>query len=94
VVGGHVGGGQQVPSALEGFAAVSGAGHGPTTGGSGGPTVTVTSLAQLQTAAARSGPEVIKVNGLFSGRGGSRWPPTRPSSAWAPTPGSPASACR
>jgi pectate lyase len=54
---------------VEGFAAVSGNGHGPVTGGAGGPTVTVTSLSQLQTEAARSGAETIQVNGLFSGSG-------------------------
>jgi pectate lyase len=57
------------PTAMEGFAAISGDGHGPTTGGNGGPTVTVTSLSQLETEAARSGPEIIMVNGLFPGSG-------------------------
>ncbi len=52
-----------------GYAAISGNGHGPTTGGAGGPTVTVTSLSQLQTEAARSGPEIIRVSGLLSGSG-------------------------
>jgi pectate lyase len=59
----------QTGSTLEGYAAISGDGQGPTTGGSGGSTVTVTSLSQLETEAARSGPETIKVNGLFSGSG-------------------------
>jgi pectate lyase len=54
---------------VDGFAAVSGNGHGPTTGGAGGPTVTVTSLSGLQTEAAKSGAETIRVNGLFSGSG-------------------------
>jgi pectate lyase len=54
---------------LEGYAAISGDGHGPTTGGAGGPTVTVTSLSALQSAVASSGPETIMVNGLFSGSG-------------------------
>jgi pectate lyase len=54
---------------MEGFAAISGDGHGPTTGGAGGPTVAVTSLSQLETEAAASGPEIIMVNGLFSGSG-------------------------
>ena len=53
----------------EGFAAISGEGDGPTTGGAGGSTVTVTSLSQLETEAARSGAETIKVDGLFSGSG-------------------------
>src|SRR4051812_29974354 len=53
----------------DGFASISGDGHGPTTGGAGGPTVTVTSLSALQTEAAKSGAEIIRVNGLFSGSG-------------------------
>jgi pectate lyase len=57
------------PGSMQGFAAISGDGHGPTTGGAGGPTVTVTSLSQLETEAASSGPEIIMVNGLFSGSG-------------------------
>jgi pectate lyase len=56
-------------SGLVGFAAISGDGHGPVAGGSGGPTVTVTSLSQLETAAASSGPETIRVSGLFTGSG-------------------------
>src|SRR5207302_8786711 len=54
-----------VPAGEEGWATV----NGPTTGGCGGPTVTVTSLAQLETEAARSTPEIIMVNGLFTGSG-------------------------
>lgn len=54
---------------LEGFATVNGAGHGPTTGGAAGPTVTVTSLTQLITEAVRTSPETIEVSGLFSGTG-------------------------
>ena len=57
------------PPDMEGWATVSGNGHGPTTGGCGGPTVTVTSLAQLQTEAGRTTPEIIMVNGLFTGSG-------------------------
>ena len=57
------------PDSMQGFAAISGDGHGPTTGGVGGPTVTATSLSQLETEAASSGPEIIMVNGLFSGSG-------------------------
>jgi pectate lyase len=57
------------PTGMQGFASVSGDGHGPTTGGSGGPTVTVTSLSALESAAATSGPEIIRVNGMFSGSG-------------------------
>jgi pectate lyase len=52
---------------LVGFAAISGNGHGATTGGSGGPTVTVSSLADLQTQAGSSTTETIKVNGVFTG---------------------------
>jgi pectate lyase len=54
---------------LEGYAAISGNGHGATTGGNGGTTVTVTSLSQLTTEAGNSGAEIIRVNGLFSGSG-------------------------
>ena len=57
------------PVGMEGFAAISGDGHGPTTGGADGPTVTVTSLPALETEAAASGPEIIMVDGLFSGSG-------------------------
>jgi pectate lyase len=53
------------PAGEEGWATVNGA----TTGGCGGPTVTVTSLAQLQTEANKTTPEVIMVNGLFTGSG-------------------------
>jgi pectate lyase len=52
-----------------GYAAITGNGHGPTTGGAGGSTVTVTSLSALQTEAARSGAETIRVSGLFTGSG-------------------------
>jgi len=54
-----------VPAGEEGWATVNGA----TTGGCGGPTVTVTSLAQLTTEANRTTPEIIMVNGLFTGSG-------------------------
>jgi pectate lyase len=54
---------------MQGYATLSGDGHGPTTGGAGGPTVTVTSLSALESAAASSGPEIIRVNGMFSGSG-------------------------
>lgn len=54
-----------VPAGEEGWATVNGA----TTGGCGGPTVTVTSLAQLTTEANRTTPEIILVNGLFTGSG-------------------------
>ena len=54
---------------MQGYATLSGDGHGPTTGGAGGPTVNVTSLSALESAAATSGPEIIRVNGLFTGTG-------------------------
>jgi len=54
-----------VPAGEEGWATVNGA----TTGGCGGPTVTVTSLAQLTTEANRTTPEIIMVDGLFTGSG-------------------------
>jgi pectate lyase len=54
---------------LEGYAAISGDGHGATTGGAGGSTVTVTSLAALETEAASASTETIMVNGLFTGSG-------------------------
>jgi pectate lyase len=56
-------------ASVDGFASISGDGHGATTGGAGGTTVTVTSLSGLQAEAAKSGAEIITVNGLFSGSG-------------------------
>jgi pectate lyase len=54
------------PAGLEGWAAVNGA----TYGGACGPTVTVTSLAQLQAEANKKGTaETILVDGLFTGTG-------------------------
>jgi pectate lyase len=50
---------------LVGYATV----NGTTTGGAGGPTVTVTTLSQLQSAAASSGPSIIQVSGTISGSG-------------------------
>jgi len=58
-------GGCGVPAGEEGWATVNGA----TTGGCGGPTVTVTSLAQLTTEANRTTPEIIMVDGMFTGSG-------------------------
>jgi pectate lyase len=57
-----------VPAGLVGWAAAT-AGGGPTTGGSCGPTVTVTSLSQLQAEAQNAGARTILVNGMFSGSG-------------------------
>jgi len=61
------GGGGTPDNTMVGFATVSGNGHGTTTGGSGGPTVTVSTLADLTTQAASSTTETIKVNGNFTG---------------------------
>jgi pectate lyase len=55
----------QPPAGLEGWAAMNGG----TTGGACGPTVTVTTLAQLQTEANKTTPETILVNGLLTGSG-------------------------
>jgi len=54
---------------VHGYASVSGDGRGTTTGGAGGSTVTVTSLSALETAAASSSTEIIKVSGLLTGSG-------------------------
>lgn len=54
---------------VDGYASISGDGHGATTGGAGGATVTVTSLSALQTEAKSSATETIRVNGHFSGSG-------------------------
>jgi pectate lyase len=54
---------------VHGYAAISGEGHGATTGGAGGATVTVSSLSALESAAASSATETIEVSGLFSGSG-------------------------
>ena len=53
------------PAGVHGFATVAGS----TTGGGAGPVVTVTSLAALRTEAARSGAEVIRVSGTYTGSG-------------------------
>ena len=50
---------------LVGYATV----NGTTTGGAGGPTVTVTTLSQLQSAAGSSGPSIIQVSGTITGSG-------------------------
>jgi pectate lyase len=55
-----------MPAGLEGWAAAT-AGGGPTTGGVCGPTVTVTTLAQLQAEANKRTPETILVSGLITG---------------------------
>jgi pectate lyase len=50
----------------DGFAATSGLGNNGTTGGAGGPTVTVSSYADLVKYATASGPYVIKVNSAIT----------------------------
>jgi pectate lyase len=52
-----------------GFAAVSGYGRTTTTGGSGGPSVTVTNYAQLAAAVADDTPRIVRVSGTISGAG-------------------------
>jgi len=54
-----------VPTGEEGWATADR----PTTGGCGGPTLIVTTLAQLRREAARPTPETILVDGLFTGSG-------------------------
>ncbi|BCL17045.1 pectate lyase family protein [Micromonospora sagamiensis] len=49
--------------APDGFASVNALGQNGTTGGAGGPTVTVTTAAQLASAAGQAGPLVIRVSG-------------------------------
>jgi len=54
-----------VSSALMGYAMV----NGKTTGGAGGPTVTVSTLAELQSAVSGTDPKIIYVNGTIKGSG-------------------------
>ncbi|WP_231931697.1 polysaccharide lyase family 1 protein [Micromonospora echinospora] len=49
-----------------GFAAVSGWGQNGTTGGAGGPTVTVNTASEFLAAIARTGPLIIKVDGMIA----------------------------
>jgi len=63
------GGAQILAASVVGFAAVSGYGRTSTTGGAGGPTVTVTSYAQLATALADDTPRIVRVSGTISGSG-------------------------
>ncbi len=51
---------------MVGFATVSGYGHGATTGGAGGPTVTVTSAAEFIDYISRTGPYIVKVQGTIT----------------------------
>ncbi|MEV0325656.1 pectate lyase [Micromonospora echinospora] len=47
----------------DGFASVNALGQNGTTGGAGGPTVTVTTAAQLASAAGQAGPLIIRISG-------------------------------
>jgi pectate lyase len=54
------------PNVADGWASVNAWGQNGTTGGAGGPTVTVTSAAQFLSEIAAAGPRVIRVNGMLS----------------------------
>jgi pectate lyase len=54
------------PADLVGFASVDALGQNGTTGGSGGPTVTVSSAAEFAAAATSPGPRVVRVNGVIT----------------------------
>ncbi|MEU4570598.1 LamG-like jellyroll fold domain-containing protein [Micromonospora sp. NPDC023956] len=54
---------------LQGFATMSGHGRTGTNGGTGGPTVTVTSYAQLAAAVADDAPRIVRVSGTITGIG-------------------------
>ncbi|MFC4591000.1 RICIN domain-containing protein [Sphaerisporangium corydalis] len=56
-------------SGLVGFAATTGYGRTGTNGGSGGPTVTVGTYAQLAAAVADDAPRIVRVSGTISGGG-------------------------
>jgi pectate lyase len=56
-------------SGLVGFATLTGHGRAGTNGGSGGPTVTVSTYAQLAAAVADDAPRIVKVSGTISGSG-------------------------
>ncbi|MEV0383174.1 RICIN domain-containing protein [Nonomuraea sp. NPDC050643] len=60
------GGGRTWPDTADGFAATSGSGLSTTTGGAAGPTVTVTTYADLVRYATAATPYVIKVNGTIT----------------------------
>jgi pectate lyase len=57
---------QPQPAGLIGFATVNALGQNGTTGGAGGPTVTVTNGTQLADYAGRAGPYIIMVSGTIS----------------------------
>ncbi|MEV4515306.1 family 16 glycoside hydrolase [Dactylosporangium sp. NPDC049525] len=54
---------------LTGFATLTGYGRAGTNGGSGGPTVTVTTYAQLAAAVADDAPRIVRVSGTITGAG-------------------------
>ncbi len=54
---------------LTGFATLTGYGRAGTNGGAGGPTVTVTTYAQLAAAVADDAPRVVRVSGTITGTG-------------------------
>ena len=54
------------PGQPDGFATVAGYGQATTTGGAGGPTVTVTTTAQFLDYIARPGPHIIQVSGTIA----------------------------
>jgi pectate lyase len=53
------------PAGMVGYATLAGG----TTGGAGGPTVTVSSWAELETEAGKKTPEIILINGILQGSG-------------------------
>jgi pectate lyase len=54
------------PNQADGWASVNAWGQNGTTGGAGGPTVTVTTAAQFLAEIATAGPRIIRVNGMLS----------------------------
>ena len=63
--GGGGGGGGTPPAGEVGYATLAGG----TTGGAGGPTVTVSTWSELTTEAGKKTPEIIQVNGMIQGSG-------------------------
>jgi pectate lyase len=57
---------QPIPSSLVGFAAVNALGQAGTTGGAGGPVVTVSNAADFLNQIAQAGPRVIQVSGMIT----------------------------
>ncbi|MEV4490703.1 right-handed parallel beta-helix repeat-containing protein [Micromonospora coxensis] len=54
------------PNVADGWASVDAWGQNGTTGGAGGPTVTVTTASQFLTEAASAGPKIIQVSGMLA----------------------------